>query len=1453
MKNYACVIARVAFTTLLFVMLNNVAFGQAETQNTSFPFWKLKGNTNTDTSLNFVGTTDAKDLTFRTNNIRRVTIDANGNVGIGTIFPLQKFHINGLSNSLRVGGLATGGSFITTPASNTDKLLFADFSGDIKALAAGTTGQVLTIGVFGQPTWSSASGSDWSTTGNSGTNTTTNFIGTTDAADFAVKVNNIRAGFIERSTTNANTFIGSKAGNGFISGVSNALFGARAAEGWDGGDRNSIFGAEAGATMFGVTLSNNTLFGYKAGYAVFVNGISAFGTEAGSANRNGKFNTYVGFRAGLRNQDGSNNTFVGDSAGLSLNNNGSVDYQNVFIGAKAGLYPQRGADNTFIGFATGTFSDGSSNTFVGSQAASGIFGVLNLDGITALGYQAGYRTQGSKNTFAGYQAGYNNSTATSVTAVGYAAGFNSQGSNNTFIGDSAGYGGTSVTSQNTFIGSKAGREIIEGQNNVALGHLALSQYFNSNGRIQNTVAIGTEAGQESNQADNSVFVGYRSGYVGFNGSENIMIGAQVGAFNNGLTKNVLVGNKIASNSSSSGKNVVLGYNAAPQLDNSNENVVVGYNVGVTFSTNSKNVVIGANIPGMNSTTQSVIIGQLADGGFGGTSNTIIGNGASTSFGGLTNATALGAFATVSQDNALILGNNADVGIGTSTPARKLHVAGSSTGVRFEGLGTGGSFITTPSATTDRILYADANGDLRAITSGTTGQVLTYTAGGPAWSAAATSSDWSITGNSGTIDGTNFLGTTDNKPFNLRVFNQKAGRIDNTLRNSFYGYMAGQATSLGTDNTAMGDSALFATTTTVGVTAIGKSALRNSGAGIASTALGYYALYNLTNAQFNTAVGLRALYSSNANHNTAVGHNALTSATGGFNTGVGSFALAAANNTGGNNTAVGYNSLAANTSGSGNVAVGSSALLSGTGSADNAVVGYASGAATIGSSNSILGSQVAASVTVGSSNVLAGYLIPFNAASLGSNNIIAGAQTGNTTTGAIGDNNTFLGAASGINTTANSNLGNVTVGANVRLTDASATGISNTVAVGVGATTAGTTNNTIIGANSKSTAGTNTTALGANAQVTLNNNLILGDTISRPQVGIGVTAVGKTLTGTRFEVASESTTDNLLYRYQGTGTPTFNFQRSLGNLATPSSVAVSSTLGNVSFWGYDGNTWELAASITANVDSVVGDELVPSRIVFNTRFTSTSSLSEAMRIDKDGDVGIGTTNPIVPLHVAGGTDVSLAADNSGYFMIGLASGVNIAMDNNEIMARSNGLVSTLNLQTDGGALWMHSTGAVDADDFYVSTDANVRVGIGVGQTPAFQLELATNSAAKPTSTVWTVPSDERLKKDISPFKAGLNELLQINPVWYRYNGLAGLPAEELGVGTLAQEIEKVAPYMLKPFVDKDAEGKETEYKSVDYNAMLFMFVNGFKEQQKMIDDLKMQVQKQQQEIEKLKSR
>src|ERR1019366_2467879 len=76
----------------------------------------------------------------------------------------------------------------------------------------------------------------------------------------------------------------------------------------------------------------------------------------------------------------------------------------------------------------------------------------------------------------------------------------------------------------------------------------------------------------------------------------------------------------------------------------------------------------------------------------------------------------------------------------------------------------------------------------------------------------TSTNWSLTGNAGTVDGTSFLGTSDNQPLNIRVNNQKAGRIDPVSGNTFYGLLSGASNTTGTYNIANGYGALNKNTT-----------------------------------------------------------------------------------------------------------------------------------------------------------------------------------------------------------------------------------------------------------------------------------------------------------------------------------------------------------------------------------------------------------------------------------------------------------------------------------------------------------------------------------------------------------------------------------------------------------------------------------------------------------------
>jgi hypothetical protein len=70
--------------------------------------WSLTGNSGTDPTTNFIGTTDAKDLIFKTNNSESIRVTSNGNVGIGTSSPQRALEIVSPSAPLRLKALSDG-------------------------------------------------------------------------------------------------------------------------------------------------------------------------------------------------------------------------------------------------------------------------------------------------------------------------------------------------------------------------------------------------------------------------------------------------------------------------------------------------------------------------------------------------------------------------------------------------------------------------------------------------------------------------------------------------------------------------------------------------------------------------------------------------------------------------------------------------------------------------------------------------------------------------------------------------------------------------------------------------------------------------------------------------------------------------------------------------------------------------------------------------------------------------------------------------------------------------------------------------------------------------------------------------------------------------------------------------------------------------------------------------
>jgi len=169
--------------------------------------------------------------------------------------------------------------------------------------------------------------------------------------------------------------------------------------------------------------------------------------------------------------------------------------------------------------------------------------------------------------------------------------------------------------------------------------------------------IGTEAGQLNTTGDYNLFLGYRAGRANIGGSNNAFIGNLSGKSNISGTANLFIGSWSGFTNTSGAGNAFIGYRAGYQ-NNANENVAIGYQAGENNVSGTRNVSVGYRAGRANTGSNNVLIGNQADAAV-----------------GITNAIAIGANTQVTQSNSLILGNGVNVGIGTSAPQAKLHVAG----------------------------------------------------------------------------------------------------------------------------------------------------------------------------------------------------------------------------------------------------------------------------------------------------------------------------------------------------------------------------------------------------------------------------------------------------------------------------------------------------------------------------------------------------------------------------------------------------------------------------------------------------------------------------------------------------------------------------------------------------------------------------------------------------------
>ncbi len=573
----------------------------------------------------------------------------------------------------------------------------------------------------------------WATTGNAGTDTAVNFIGTTDDMPLRLKQNNGWLGQLNKNT--GNYFLGSGAGQKNTSGRANTAFGDSALYSQsfsNGGVPYSTF---------------NTAFGSKA----------LFSNQPSSA-FDGIYNTAIGNFALYQNTTGQSNTALGESA---LKNN-TTGYSNIALGSSSMFYNKTGANNVAVGNGAGSGFPGasdsiSSTVFIGNSAG----GFNNRNRIVGVGDGAlGFNglgssnlNEGRENTAVGFGSSEFNTRGSQNTSVGYYSMFGtpgpgSTGSRNVAIGDSA-LAIYNAASRNIAIGVNTLSSLTNGTDNVALGDSSLAKNtVSSNVALgsgalkrnttggQNT-AVGTKAMENANTSFTTA-LGYQALQNNNTGSGfNTAIGSQAGFSTAGGFFNFYGGASAGYHDTTGSANVAVGANAMAYRINADSNVAVGHNAlggGFVNKTGSFNTAVGQEALASNNTSYNTAAGFRAMyGNTGGTSNaalgaealfnnnngnentavgsnallinfngnqntavgfsagsvntigtqnTFIGANSNAAGSNFTNATAIGSQAFASQNNSMVLGSinglngatsSINVGIGTNTPDARLHI------------------------------------------------------------------------------------------------------------------------------------------------------------------------------------------------------------------------------------------------------------------------------------------------------------------------------------------------------------------------------------------------------------------------------------------------------------------------------------------------------------------------------------------------------------------------------------------------------------------------------------------------------------------------------------------------------------------------------------------------------------------------------------------------------------
>jgi Chaperone of endosialidase len=226
---------------------------------------------------------------------------------------------------------------------------------------------------------------------------------------------------------------------------------------------------------------------------------------------------------------------------------------------------------------------------------------------------------------------------------------------------------------------------------------------------------------------------------------------------------------------------------------------------------------------------------------------------------------------------------------------------------------------------------------------------------------------------------------------------------------------------------------------------------------------------------------------------------------------------------------------------------------------------------------------------------------------------------------------------------------------------------------------------------------------------------------------------------------------------------------------------------------------------------------------NATGTATFAAINAASLNTTGAIGVATTLQVAGattlygnLNVSGGATFSGGIYGSTYF----GNAVHIAS-----YAAVDGNLSAASLNLPNAGNISYPTGGVfvcDAAGNWLLTN---------GGSGAFFLQNST--AYKPGGGVWGTTSDARIKTVTGEYEPGLDEVMQLRPVTYRYKS----NGEKEHVGLVAQELEEIFPSMVSKTEGVIDGVTVSDLRAVDASELIYALVNCVKQLKAEIEELK----------------